>query len=306
MTMGISICIPTYNRLPQIKTILGSIFGGFDDYPHEVIVADGGSTDGTLEYLRALDKVNLIEMGELTGSVKAYNACFRVAKYEYIFWPSDDFVLVPEVLIKACKLMDSHKEIAIVAPKMMEPTFGNLTTVALTLKFLVLSKTHIFRASALKEINYLDENFRTYFIDDDSCLSILNLGYAMIFTREVGVIHNRVKDEIWTLNQDIRERENTRETECFYKKWSRLCANLDKYVSPNPLRKYKSIFFKCVYEIIFSQLAKPKTGKDGFFTARWYDYLLRQCVVFKAKEYDHLKDFYLAQKLPKEVISTTK
>jgi hypothetical protein len=245
-------------------------------------------------------------MGGLTGSIKAYNACFKVAKYEYIFWPADDFVLVPKVLVKACKLMDNHNKIALVAPKMMEPTFGNLAGVELTLKFLVLSKTHVFRTSALKEINYFDENYRTYFIDDDSCLSILNLGYTMIFTKEVGVIHNRTEDEIWKINQKIKKEEYQREDAHFWKKWAGLYANLGKNKSSNPARKYKSIFFKHVCDTIFGRLARPATAEIKDSTPQWYDYLLERCVVFKAKGYDHLKDFYMAQKLPQEVLTKIK
>lgn len=304
--MGISICVATYNRLPQVKRLLDSIHGGFGDYPYEVIFADGGSTDGTIEYLRTQDKVTLIEQGELTGATKAYNACFKIAKYEYIFWPADDFVLVPKVLVKACHLMDNYPEIGLVGPKVKEPRYGNLAGVELTFNFLVLTKMSILRTSLLKEANYLDENYRTYCTDDDACLTVLKQGFTIIFTKEVGCMHNRIYDELWTMNQRLKKGGNNRELNYFYQKWAELYANLDKYVSANPVRKYKSIFFKHICDLIFSRLAKPAQAKNNGFTAQWYDHLLEQCVVFKAKEYDHLKDFYLAQKLPKEVISTTK
>ena len=69
--MGISFCIATYNRLPHLKCLLNSIFEGFGDYPYEVIVADGGSTDGSLEYMRNLANIKLIEQKKLTGAIKA-------------------------------------------------------------------------------------------------------------------------------------------------------------------------------------------------------------------------------------------
>ena len=104
----ISICIPTYNRLPLLKECLKSIFDGFSkkDYPYEVIIADGGSTDGTLEYLRKLDNITLIEQGELTGAIKADNICFKVAKGDFLLPYADDFRVNADVIIKACKLME--------------------------------------------------------------------------------------------------------------------------------------------------------------------------------------------------------
>jgi len=290
-----------------LKRLLDSIFEGFEDYPYEIIIADGGSTDGTLEYLRSLDKVTLIEQGELTGAVKAFNICFRLAKYDYVFWPADDFLLVPRVLIKACKLMDNHKDIALVAPKMQEPTFSNLPNVGVYINYLVLSKTHIFRASVLRETNYFDENFRTYIVDTDSCLSALNKGYAIAFTREVGVIHYRLQDEIRAINKTITK-ENIKERQYYKEKWALLNSKLDEYISSSSVKKFKSIFFQTLcqywYQYIYKgRLARPVVEKSHVFVAPLYDWLLEQYAAFKAEEYQHLKDFYLIQKLPKEVLS---
>lgn len=301
--MGISICIPTYNRLLYLKRLLDSIFSGFKDYPYEIIVADGGSTDGTIEHLKSLNNVILIEQKELKGSVRAYNDCFKLAKYEYVFWPADDFILRPEVLIKSCQLMDKYQEIAIVAPKVQEPTYGNLPGVELFATGLVLSKTHIFRRAVLKEINYFDENFRTYAVDDDSCLSVLNLGYAIIFTKEVGIIHTRLKDKLRTLNINTKKNEYKQERKYFKKKWMHLIFKINKYIDKFYFKKYNLNFFQFFCRTIF-KLGLPRFLAEGNhkFIINLYDRFLERSVFFKAKEYDHLKDFYLAQKLPKEIL----
>ena len=42
--------------------------------------------------------------------------------------------------------------------------------------------------------------------------------------------------------------------------------------------------------------------KDSPFAIRFFDWLLQRCVIYEAKEYKKFKDFYLAQKLPEEVL----
>lgn len=301
--MGISICIPTYNRLPYLKDLLASIVDGFCDYPYEIIIADGGSTDGTLEYLRALDNVTLIEQGELTGAVKAFNACFKIAKYKYTYWSADDYILVPKVFINACKLMDEYEDIGFVSIKTKESIYEDLPGIEL-FNFLVLSGTHTFRTSVLKEINYLDEFFRTYGVDDDTSFAVLNSGYTIIFTKEVGIIHNQIEDELRIVNaNNVNKDMRKREEEYLVKKWSGLNSRIDKYMNAFLFKKYKVKIFVLAYKAIFKfkllRFLPPISRKTAI---KFCDWLLKQCAVFEAKEYSHLKDFYLAQKLPKEIL----
>lgn len=299
----ISICIPTYNRLSYLKRCLDSIFDGFGDYPYEVIIADGGSTDGTLEYLKELDNdaVKVIEQGKLLGHVKAYNDSFKVAEGDYVYIGNDDTVVIPETLIKACELMDKYEQIGLVAPKDQEPRHGNLPAVTLKLRefWALLSKFHIFRHSVLKEMNYFDESLRSYYLDDDSCLSVLKLGYTIIFTREVGMIHYRIPDQNVSkarkLNLD--EKRNQQQLQYLLKKWENLRVLLDEYLCRLPLKRRKAMYFAHICSKAYH--SKPL---QHLITKGLYDWMLKQSVVFKDKNFDGLKDFYLAQRYPDEVL----
>lgn len=59
--MILSICIPTYNRLPFLEELLPAILGQVDaDCAEvEVAVSDNASTDGTADYLRSLSHPSL-------------------------------------------------------------------------------------------------------------------------------------------------------------------------------------------------------------------------------------------------------
>ena len=296
--MALSICIPTYNRLPHLKTTLKTIRDSIGDYPYEIIIADGGSTDGTIEYLKNQDDVVLIEQGKLTGSIKAFNECFKKTKYEYVFWASDDFIVFSKVLIKCCNLMDRHPDIGMVSPKIIESARSNFPNIGIFKNRLLLSKTHIFRSDVLKKINFLDERFKTYYVDVDSHLSVLNLGYTTIFSRETCVVHTRIHDETRELNVSD-DTTFQKESKYYKQKWKRLDMNLN-VSSFNRFKVY--IFWSLQNKLRHSRHMKSFMEKEKLFVIKLFDWVLQRCVVFNVKEYNHLKDFYLSQKLPKGVL----
>ena len=142
----------------------------------------------------------------------------------------------------------------------------------------------------------MDEKFRMFHPDSDTHFSILNLGYATIFSKEVGVIHTRVHDEIRKIYSTTDE-----EIEKYYiKKWEKFSLKLDGY---SPIfRKQKASLFLFLRKLFHFRLIQPLMKKQNPLIVYLYDWFLQRCVVFKEKEYNHLKDFYLAQKLPKEVL----
>ena len=307
----ISICVPTYNRLTQLKCLLDSIFNRFGDYPYEVIIADGGSTDGTLEYLKNLDfdNIKLIEQGELTGAVKAFNACAKIAEGDYILSGCDDIVVVPKVLIKACKLMDEEEQIGLVAPKMQESTYGNLHAVGLIVKqySVLFGKAHLYRSSLLKDIDYWDESFRTYYVDMDAFLSIMKLGYTTIFTREVAIVHSRFREKTDDSARAVTTNimKSRQETEYLMGKWKDLQVRSEECSCHSPLKRYRAIFFERACEIMYyAKWLCPFVEKNNKLAMKLFDWFLERAAIFKDKRYDHLKDFYLAQKYPEEIISS--
>ena len=304
----ISICIPTYNRINDLKKCLDSIFNGFKNYPYEIIIADGGSTDGTIEYLKELDKVKLIEQGELTGAVKAFNLCFKAAKGEYILMATDDFLVKADVIIKTCELMEKDKQIGLVGPKLQETKHGNLHNIHLSVKpYWILSpKIFFFRASVLKEIGYFDEKFRTYHIDIDFPLMVLNLGYTSAVTRDIGLVHFRIHDEDVNIAKKInlKELRDNKEFEYLQKKWEPLQIKIEEYLKKSDIKKQKSLLFKKLFSMMYyAEWLRPFIITHSKVAMMFYDWFLEQAVVFKDDRYTNHKELFLVQKFPDEILS---
>jgi GT2 family glycosyltransferase len=88
LSSNVSIVIVTWNALTHTKTCLDSLFSktAYEDF--DVFVVDNGSTDGTLDFLRAIDGITLIENGENLGFARGANIGISHTK------PDSDVILL--------------------------------------------------------------------------------------------------------------------------------------------------------------------------------------------------------------------
>lgn len=87
--MKLSIIIPVYNNLDELKTCVASVMNqSFSDF--ELVIIDGGSTDGTLEYLKTLPiKVKWISEPD-TGVYNAMNKGVKTSTGDWLYFIGAD------------------------------------------------------------------------------------------------------------------------------------------------------------------------------------------------------------------------
>ena len=83
----ITVVTPVRNGMPFIRECVASVAA--QQAPHEHVVCDGGSTDGTLEYLRSVDGIRLVE-GPDAGQSDALIKGFARAQGEILGWVNAD------------------------------------------------------------------------------------------------------------------------------------------------------------------------------------------------------------------------
>src|SRR6266853_4626931 len=95
----ISIVVPTRNQAAFIEQTLASIVG--QNWPRlELIVVDGGSTDGTQEIVRRYPVQHFISEPD-RGQAEAINKGFRLAKGDVLAWLNSDDYYLPLTLARA-------------------------------------------------------------------------------------------------------------------------------------------------------------------------------------------------------------
>ena len=114
----LSICMVSLNCRQVIEDCLVSLRRSrFRDF--EIIVADNGSGDGTIEYLRAQPDVRLIENGWNAGFTKSTNQCIAASSGKYVLWLNTDTVLREDSLGSLVAFMEAHPAAGVVGPKVL-------------------------------------------------------------------------------------------------------------------------------------------------------------------------------------------
>ena len=115
----VSVIIPNWNGAHHLPTCLESLRR--QTYPHvEVIVADNGSTDGSLALLaRDYPEVRVLELGENRGFAGGCNAGIRVAQGAFVVLLNNDTGAAPRWLEEIVTTFQRHPEAGIVASKML-------------------------------------------------------------------------------------------------------------------------------------------------------------------------------------------
>lgn len=112
---NVTLVTGTYNRLSALRAMIDSARVAAGCIPLDFVIVDGGSTDGTLDYLRQQSDVTLIEHGELRGAIKAFCEGARAATGDYVIMANDDIQFHPNSIIKAFAYLESHSSCGAVA-----------------------------------------------------------------------------------------------------------------------------------------------------------------------------------------------
>jgi glycosyltransferase involved in cell wall biosynthesis len=110
--MKISIITPTFNGAAYLRGALDSILKqSGNSFSLESIVIDGGSTDGTLELLRAIDDPRMRFVSERdSGQAHAINKGLSMAGGDVVAWLNADDLYCPGALQAVARAFAENSE----------------------------------------------------------------------------------------------------------------------------------------------------------------------------------------------------
>lgn len=211
-----SIIILTFNQLEYTKRCMESIQEHTPE-PHEIIVVDNGSTDGTREYLQRLaqdrSEIRLILNQENRGFAAGNNQAIEKAEGDYILLLNNDVVVTQGWLGTLIEHMNKTLDAGMVGPmsnsvsgpqlvqdvpygsslddmQAFARDFASGNRGKTTEHMRLVGFCLLIRKEVIDVIGRLDENYLSgNFEDDDLCLRGFIAGYKNIIARDVFVHH---------------------------------------------------------------------------------------------------------------------
>lgn len=225
--MDVTISIVTYNSKELIKRCLRSIFRYTKGISYEVIVVDNASSDGTVAMIKKeFPQVTCIANKKNHYYAKGNNQSLHLAKGKYFLILNSDTYFVDNSLKKMVKYMEKNSKVGaiegleiyedkkIVSTGSLFSTplidFYELSLIGkrmqdkkLIRKYRIIGKNRtknfsidvgcdaflMVTTKIMRKLHGYDEKLLLYYTENDLCLRIKQLGYAIIHYGEAKVYH---------------------------------------------------------------------------------------------------------------------
>jgi len=209
-----SIVVPAYNEWAYTRLCLYSILRHSEGLAYEVIVADDGSTDETVNIGHYAENIRVIRPETNLGFLRNCNQAAAQARGEFIVFLNNDTQVQPGWLAKLAALMDRDPQAGLVGSKLVYPdgrlqeaggiiwrdasgwNYGRMDDPAKPEYNYVKPVDYISGAAIMirsclwREIGGFDERYApAYYEDTDLAFAVRQCGYQTMYQPESVVVH---------------------------------------------------------------------------------------------------------------------
>jgi N-acetylglucosaminyl-diphospho-decaprenol L-rhamnosyltransferase len=211
----LSIIIVSFNARSDLERCLASLTTAPPAVPHEIIVVDNASSDGSREAARAAG-AHVIDTGANLGFARATNVGIRASGGVDLLLLNSDTIVPPGAIDRLLHELDRSPDVAVVGPRLVdaggrpELSFGRMIGPLNELRQKwrargdvdrLTRQSHypdwvsgaclLVRRSDAEAVRLLDERYFMYAEDVDFCAAIRARGRRVLFTPAVEVVHQR-------------------------------------------------------------------------------------------------------------------
>ncbi len=205
----LSVVLGTFNRFDLIPTCIEHIRQSVGNLSYEIIVVDGGSTDGTREWLASQQDILLLGERSLEGACAAFNKAFSLARAEYVAHINDDAYCLGNCLEKAVIKLDENKLIGQVSIPIRWSTEEYRVDYAEGILYCNMGITRKW----LGDLVGWWSDYRTYYGDIDLSFKIRRCGYEIVELKGERINHLEHIDELRINNTQKSD------ADLFYSRW---------------------------------------------------------------------------------------
>ncbi len=210
----VSIVFGTYNRFRLLQNCVESIRKACRDITYEIVVSDGGSTDGSSDWLRQQHDVVFLE-GDLSGAVVAFNDAARRARGEFVLALNDDAELDLDAVNNGLKHFKDPL-VGQVAFSFYEHKTWKIETVHQRIYAnFALTRANIVRAVEQLVGGMWATCYRTYGGDTEFSCWVHRFGYKVVGATDAKVVHQEYVDDLRRKNTKVDIQRNQ-----FHTRWS--------------------------------------------------------------------------------------
>lgn len=240
----VSIVIPVWNNLQFTNLCLRSI-AAFTGVPHEVIVVDNGSTDGTPEFLAKERNIKVIRNDKNLGFAAASNQGMRAARGKHILLLNNDVVVTSGWLAGLLEHAKANTKFGIIGPRtnfaagpqqLSDVTYKNMSELESfaarfreshrgerTIVPRIIGLCMFIKKECYEKVGLLDERFGIgNFEDDDYCVRARLAGFECVIAGDV-FVHHFGSQTFKLLGIDFKNLMNENKQK-FVEKWKDLIA----------------------------------------------------------------------------------